>query len=538
MTDYLELDSLFQKTNMVAEPSYEKVEYIQLADEQGGVYDSGEISYSTTMTEKSNVELADSILALPLRVNLADDKKIAIKNSLLSLIQGVDIRSSAGTNIANDTTGSTAALANLKLLIDSSTDFHDGNELMFFGKDQHIDPDVMRGVAGADAAKRSRVGHVSSSVTAALPENDPRHNPALASRISVFASRSNAFVASGGGSLGYREFIAMIPLKFIHDFFAQMHFPLPNLGLRITFRIAGVGGNTAYFPFTCPSSSAHLTLGAPDAAAVLAPLAAGAAPTKAEFDAAMDATLAPAVTALAKPTIEIRPTVTDRAGWSTKPSLYIKTVYFRSEEATQLAKAITEGFEKKIVYTVSQAYPFLQSSAQVSQIVTTGVIRPTRLWVMPLPAPAQVGGAGPVVNYLASENNSFPAAIGPNILTNFNIMLNGNPFYNNELRSQYQFYREFRTQLIAAGSSLTCGTPISYEDWLQGVNPYVFDLSRNPTVKSNNSSELTVVCAVKDRAGADVAASTLYCIVERLRTCVLHVSAGGITMATKDGAEL
>lgn len=526
MTDYLELDSLFQKTNMVAEPSYEKVEYVQLADEQGGVYDSGEISFNTQMTEKSNAELSDSIFALPLRVSLADNKKIAIKNSLLSLIQGVDIRSSAGTLIANDTSGSTAALANLKLLIDSSTDFHDGNELMFFGKDEHIDPDVMRGIDIVDAAvaKRSRVGQHHSKVTAGLPEIDPRHNPALASRISVFASRSNAFVASGGGSLGYREFIALIPLKFIHDWFAQMHFPLPNLGLRITFRVAGVGGNTAYFPFTCPSSAAHLTLGAPDAGAGLVVAGADVAGVIAGIAAS---TLAPAVTALAKPTIEIRPTVTDRAGWSTKPSLYIKTVYFRPEEAAQLAKAISEGFEKKLVYTVSQAYPFVQSSAQVSQQIATSVIHPTRMWVMPL-----------VTGTLASETNTFPAYIGPNILTNFNIQLNGNNFYQNELRSQYQFYREFRTQLIAAGSSQSCGTPISFDDWLCGMNPYVFDLSRNPTVKSNNPNTLTVVCQVKDRAGSDVSNATLYCIIERLVTCVLKVSAGGVVIATKDGADL
>ena len=45
-----------------------------------------------------------------------------------------------------------------------------------------------------------------------------------------------------------RTFVAYIPLKFIHDFFAQMNFPMINLSLRITFNIAGVGSYTGLQP--------------------------------------------------------------------------------------------------------------------------------------------------------------------------------------------------------------------------------------------------------------------------------------------------
>ena len=51
MTDFIELDSLFQKNHIGDEPQYEKIEFIQLADEQGGVYDSGEVSFNSQMVE-------------------------------------------------------------------------------------------------------------------------------------------------------------------------------------------------------------------------------------------------------------------------------------------------------------------------------------------------------------------------------------------------------------------------------------------------------------------------------------------------------
>ena len=125
-----------------------------------------------------------------------------------------------------------------------------------------------------------------------MPAIDPFHNPALASRISVFDSRATNFAAiAGGGGSGVRTLIAFIPLKFLHDFFAQMHFPLPNLALKIQFNIAGVGSYAHHCPWTCTEAAATHS-GLPDAATPLAPVSA-AAPTKAEWDALVGATPAP-----------------------------------------------------------------------------------------------------------------------------------------------------------------------------------------------------------------------------------------------------
>ena len=49
--------------------------------------------------------ISESILALPVKITMAADKKMPVKNSILSMVAGLDIRSSAGTPIDNDTSG-------------------------------------------------------------------------------------------------------------------------------------------------------------------------------------------------------------------------------------------------------------------------------------------------------------------------------------------------------------------------------------------------------------------------------------------------
>ena len=529
MTDYLELDSMMSKTNFVEEPQYEKVEWVQLSDEQGGVYDAGYVSFDTKAQANTNTVISESIFALPVKILMADDKKMAVKNSILSMVAGLDIRSSAGTPIDNDTSGATGILANLKLLLDSSIDYHLGNELMFFGKDEYIDPDVSR----KGAARLSMVGGIQPRVTSRMPAIDPFHNPALASRISVFDSRATNFVQTANPA-GFRTLIAFIPLKFLHDFFAQMHFPLPNLALKIQFNIAGVGSYANHCPWTCTEAAAHRTLGLPDASTTLAPVSA-AAPTKAEWDALVGATLAPAVPAMAKPVTEIQPIGTDRFGYGVKPSLFLKTVYFNADYAKALASKIVEGYDKTIVYSVARAYPRQLTSSKFDEPIARGVIRPSRMWVLPVEN-----------GTTSSSSNSFPAVIGPNVMTNFNVMINGHKFFNNDFRSQYDFYREYRTQCIGAGAASQVATPISFVDWCCGQAAYVFDLSRNPTVKSNNPSEVQVYGEVLqqgwDANGVHSIVSnnlfTLLTIVERSVTATLKVSAGGVAILTKDGADL
>lgn len=529
----MELQSMFSDSNYAKESQYEKVQWVQLSDEQGGTYDAGQVSFNTQSMGTSNVVTSESIFALPITIGHDADRKITVKNAILSLIQGLTVDSVAGTSIVSEQL-STPVVANLRLLLDSTIGFHDSNELFYAGKDQYIMPSVRPTLS-------SEVGGVQPRNSGKQATIDPFHNSALATRISVFDVRANAqsvgapaVTINGTTYTGSRQLVALIPLKFIHDFFAQRNFPLPNLALRITFNIAGVAGYQTYCPWTCPTFAAHRTLGDPDVATplgVLGDIAGGNAgqPTGAEMVTILGRTLAPAVSASVKPGAEIAKSAPERtSGWVTKPCLYLKTVYFKSEDAKALAAKIAAGYDHPLTYTVSNYYPTVQSQSHINQPIGQGLIRPTRVWAFPLPT-----------GTLASEANCFPAHIGPNGLKNVNIQLNGNNFYNMPFRSQYELFREFKTQLIGGGSMSMCSTPISYTDWILGMNPYCFDLSRNPTVQANQDCRLTFEAdAFTLATGQDLANPYDLCIVvERLKTCVIHVSAGGVSILTRDGAD-
>jgi hypothetical protein len=515
MSDSLELDSLFTKTNFYDEAAYEKVEYIQLTDIQSGQYGTGSIGFNTESQMKNHVVYSESYLVLPIRANLATDGRLAVKNSLLSFIQGVQIESSSGTQICGEMI-STPIINNLRLLIDSSTDFLEGNELMFFGKDKIIEQDISGAgssvVGGTSTECTSGKGLVSESVNSLL-------NPTLCSRISVLQKRT--VVIAGG--VTSRAFIAYIPLKFVHDFFAQMSFPIINLALRITFNIAGVGNYASYNPWTIPTFPAHLSLGttAVPAAATLPATLAAATPS-AVFGTH-------AVTGLAT---DILTSMQDEFGANVTPRLILKTVYFRAREAQALHDEIQKGFSKTIVYRNTNYYtqPMAGSATggtgDVSWPFVQGIIRPTRVWVLPV-----------AKSTLGSASNTFPATIGPNYLSHTNIQLNGNNFYNNEMVTQYDHFREFKKQLIGASTSTACGTPISYSDWVAGINPYCFDLSRNPTVKSNNLCTLHLTTRIRDQTTklAPAGDVELIVIVERLQTVTLQVSEGGVVVLTRQG---
>jgi hypothetical protein len=206
------------------------------------------------MNSKSHFSvLSDSYITLTGSIdNTTKDAKYAIKNSILSLIQGVKVQSSSGSSILNEIQGSTPIVANLKLMLDSALDYRDANELHFSGHDKHISANVM--------SDQSVVGGASPTLSDRVPTIDPLRNPVLANRIVAWTNSSQK-VQVGVTAVYRQPFLVYIPLKFIHDWFAQMNFPMNNMPFEITFNIAGVAGFSSMCPFTCPATEEHITLG-------------------------------------------------------------------------------------------------------------------------------------------------------------------------------------------------------------------------------------------------------------------------------------
>jgi hypothetical protein len=503
--DHTEIASLFQDINMNKESTYRKVEYIQVSDQQAGTYSAGQFSFNLEPQKSHFSVLADSYLVIPLQItNATVASKYAIKNSLLSLIQGVQITSSSGTSIVNEQQGSTPILANLRLMIDASLDFMDCNELHYFGRDQNIEADV-------SGAGQSVVGGVNCRTTSAAPTIDPLRNPALGSRISVFTGISTK-VPVGGAGVYLQNFMVYLPLRFIHSWFACMDFPITNAPFILTFNVAGTS-NYKYCPFTCPTFASHLSVGT---------VGAPAAPS---------ATVAGAGAVL--PQLTILPSGVE-TGYTSGVRLYLKVVQFHDKDAVLVRKRIESGYRKTLVFTtsdyrlISQPAVGAASVTLSSTLIGSSFVRPSRVWVLPV-----------LKNTTQTETNSFPSVISTQgqYLTNTNVLINGLQFYQSNLRSQYEFYKLLREQMIGGGASTAWGSPITYVDFLKGINPYCFDISRNPTVDSNTQVSLTFSTDINVPSGT-IPDLDLIFIIERLNTYVMDVSAGGVTMTVAQGAHL
>lgn len=536
MSDIHEIASMFRTTNLEKEATYRRVEYVQVQDQSGGgVYPIGQVAFNLQPHIAQFSVLADSFLVLPLQITNATAASVyAIKNSFCSLIHGLQVSSSSGTTIINEIQGSTGIMSNLRMLVDSSLDYIDMNEMQYFGHDQNLDGDV-------SGRHQSVVSGVFPKASSFVPTIDPQFNPALASRITVFNALSTK-VQVGGTAVYQQNFVAYLPLKLLHPWFEQMNFPINNTPFFLTFNVAGAAGYTGHCPFTCPTFAPHSTMGNLIAPAPLA-LAAGpgvfangATPTGAEVLAAISAsTLAAAsitnaVPAAALPALSIVASGTEK-GFTSGVRLYLKIVTFHDDEAALIVRRNAEKFRRAIVFPTTSLHSFAipanaGSSATLSNLqIGTQYIRPTRVWVLPILAGTRT---------LAS--NTFPACISASsqYLTNTNLSINGVAFYQSNLRSQYEFYRLLRDEMVGGGKSLSHGTPISYSDFMSGINPYCFNISRDPSVDSNLAVSLSLTTDIAVPAGTFPAIELLV-IVECLNTHIFETALGATTMTCPQG---
>jgi hypothetical protein len=293
--------------------------------------------------------------------------------------------------------------------------------------------------------------------------------------------------------------------------------------------IAGCGSYTAYNPWTAPVYPEHSSAGSLSAPAeLLAPAKAGDP---------IDGTLAAKVATPVISGTSILKAYTDRFNGVHAPRLFLKTVYYDSATAEKLKARVAAGFSKQLTFSTSDHFKqtILAGAAPngINWPFTQSVIRPTRLWVFPLYRDSKK------IPALGSSEKTFPARTGPICLKNTNIMLNGDNFYNNPFKTQWEFYREFRRQLLCGGASMTTTTPISYSDFISGSALYCFDLSRNLSVQTNGTCALTLTSDLWDQNLEAVPADDieLNIIVERMMTVTLKVSLGGVEVLVKKGAD-
>jgi hypothetical protein len=475
--------------------TFSDVQYLYQTDTNQGSY-TGQVNFNLTSVSTKLQILSDSYLVLPLRVTSASGtnpytsfaaNKLAIKNSLLSLIQGVSVTTGSGTSFVNETTGATSILANLRLMLESSLDIVNGcgQELHFGGKDTATSIPLL----DRTVAPQPTTGNATVDVTS---------NRGLANRVQCFVD-AGTFTNSGF------NFVAYIPLKFIHPIFQAMSFPLINLPLLIQFNIAGTTDYSGYQPFTCATQAAGGYVSAAGAATATAALAASDAP---------------------RVTINISSTDHTTGFTPNACRLYLKTVSLHAKTAQALAAKVQDGFSKYIDFTVADLFKFpnvaIQGGAGVtqslSQTITSSAVCPRRIWVLPV-----------ATGTLASANNTFPAWLGDYQFSQANLAINSANYYQNNLMSQYEMYQILKDQCPDGQGQ------ISYYDYLNGCNPLVFDISRLKQLDLNAPCSLQFESQIQCKSSTT--AFDLLCIVERSVTLKLNFNSSGVTSTLSYGSQ-
>src|SRR5690606_34617015 len=99
-------------------------------------------------------------------------------------------------------------------------------------------------------------------------------NPRLADRVSVFTTQSDH-----DSDDTQFDMIVSIPLKFLHSFFDQLSFPLPNYPMKIEFGLSSLtNGQEDFMPIVTPQGSIIGKFNAAGAAVVQEAVAAVDAP--------------------------------------------------------------------------------------------------------------------------------------------------------------------------------------------------------------------------------------------------------------------
>jgi hypothetical protein len=605
--DSAEFHNLLEKSNILDLdlPSYKSWDMnTYLADTNNGSYSNGLISFNTMSVSDKHVVLAESVVSLPLQVTNAAwtaDSKLALKNSLLSLIYGVRVTSTSGAAILDEMTGSLPIINNLRLLVEEDLDFvaSKGDELMFKGPDRLISNNVNPG-APVNVDTSTVIG-VFPKVAIGPATNDTLFNPALADRVSLFT------ITATDVSATVKTFIANIKLKYLHPFFAACDFPLSNYPLMIQFQLASIGAGANYMPFECPRTSLFpsnpIGIGsviqptfAANVGTTIVPAAipaayyagmpcvlspgvigtsvapAGTAYGTQYYYIPIDATTfslatsvanavaaAPVVVAItgagtsthrlspndpgtavvavtATPTLTVSTNVSDRGVSLSSCRIYFKSVQFRDDQAEIIASKLKAGFTKTLTFKMTDLPGIADQTnsalASRNTVLTYGVTRPVAVWVLLVPT-----------GTVAAVNNSFPGSMGSNglnhLMYNANLLINGSNFFPNTLSMQDEFYSLIKRRMPEMGGL------ISYNDWLCGVNPYYFDISSNPVTESGKSTQIALTCSIgQGQIASNTAPKTafaanvtnnnydLICLIERLTTVILKISASSITTET------
>jgi len=502
--DEIEISESLHRTQIdlgEKDKKYDEVEWVPIDDtnklnyKQPIKFDTKELADRLPVYREARAEF-------PIRASSSDvadpydaDTRLAVKNSVLSLIHTLSVKptGSGVSTLVNEKDGQLPLMNNLRLLTHSDIDWINcsGDELQFFGCDRYVPQNVW----GAGVAGTASPSHISSTV----PTVDVYTNPALANRVAIFTSFTDH-----ASDVTCFDMIVSIPLKFIHPLFDQMGFVLPNYPMKIEMGLSSLtNGCEGIMPFTTPVSTAVGVFGANGAPAV------------------QDAKLA-----AAPPKLEIVPSISIKGYAPGACRLIVKCVTMRGKDAEDMDKLIASGYKKKVTFLTTDIY---QESAVATSasgkayhyVFGQNTKRPVRVWALFPPTGA-----------LAASDNTFPATVGPCYIQDCNLKVGTVLVKRQNFENQHELYNELRQYQLGSSHRQQQGACISYNDFIHGTRPYLFDISRLTPVINNIPVTFTFDAKLVDPAAGQVDPIFL---VERYQTMFLDISRSKASTDVQDG---
>lgn len=416
-------------------------------------------------TEWNNSWLALPITVTPQAADFSPSPVLAFKGSIISMIRGIEVKTSSGQTLVSETNGSTPFAAHLRMMLQNNNDWSLGTApALMFSKDR-APSGVPSGLFTKASIQNPKTAKYTDAVSATANSDNPVCNVGFLERNAALLDSTfgldGSYVADK--KAGFSTTLN-IPLRYLSDFFSALDFPIVNTRLVITFHLNTSASASSYAPICLGTTLAGTK-------------ETGTAPVV-------------AVTAGAQ------------------PLLYYYRVTFPTLQAEMVAKKSLTGFKKTIVFTqtdIDYTQTGVASTSNFQRQVATAVNAPKRVWVLSFPAG--------VVNGI---NWPSPLVTGADTgLNNVNIQINGIRYLSNSLSSLSEQYAALSSAMAPSGMNGEANKMISYAEFCKTYRLICLDISRsgNRQMDPNAPVNLLIEAAPSTATAADI----IYLVEKEIR---------------------
>jgi hypothetical protein len=503
-----ELLNVLQEVNPSKDNSYAKITWIkELIDTNNGNYNNGLVNFSTQAYKSKWIDYRAGYLMVPLIIHgknnvfaqaVGSAPRVALKNGIAQLIYSLKMQIN---NVIVQNTENLNQYNAILQMVDDSIDWQASHGTLYHLAKDNVDSNsvepyvytatqmaVLNSDPGTNVASTQVVPAATASSTAFLTDLKVAKNPLYNEGFEKRVSFVEQYYRHGAASQGYWSFKAIIPLKLISGFFKQLDSPLYNVHFNFQFGITSLVPSSNALPVMANTNEPlSILIGAPPN--VIAPYG--------------------------QPFIP--------AGGETSCRLYLPEIQWKPEIEAGLMKLLDSGLPVTTTFYDVKKFentkPTSPQDANISQVITTGIVKPQRVWVVGVPQ-------------ASSASHQSPSPCQSTLtLTDANILINLKKQFDNNITEPYEFYQMLQKEMYNAGEDNQTGSLIGYNDF---QNPsgnhryYCFNISKQINSMANTLEpvDLSFQGRLVKAAGDDLDVAFF---VETETTVVINMSTSTIT---------